>query len=586
MEILRLAQDHSRADARIVAMQQPASERTGSGASAGSGHDVDVLVVGGGVNGAGIARDLAGRGATVLLCEKDDLASHTSSSSTKLIHGGLRYLEYRQFGLVRKALLEREVLLKGAPHIMWPLRFVMPHDPSMRPAWMIRLGLFLYDHLARREVLPGSEMVELRRHVAGAPLKPEFTRGFVYSDGWVDDARLVVLCAVDAAERGATVLTGWSCSDALRGPSGWQVQLTSSTGATMPVRARALVNAAGPWAAQFLSRQAHASGPVALRLVKGSHIVVPKLFEHGHAYIFQNADGRIIFAIPYQDEFTLIGTTDVEHHGPIGEASIDPGEIDYLCAQASRYFARPVTPEQVVWTYSGVRPLLYDESGNLAAVTRDYRLELDSTGGAPLLSVWGGKITTFRKLAEQAADQVLAALAAAPGATASFGPAWTATATLPGGDLRRWLGDAAPPAADVDATFARFAEGLAARHPHLAPALIRRFARAYGTRAETLLGRGLGPEVAPGVHEGELAFLRDTEWARNGDDVLWRRSKLGLHLDLAGRRAVDAWMQGPAGAAAAKAPVRLDETQSVAGEEDPGSALADLAPTPKRTPAT
>ena len=323
-------------------------------------HDVDALVVGGGINGAGIARDLAGRGLSVLLCEKDDLAQHTSSASTKLIHGGLRYLEYYQFGLVRKALAEREVLLQGAPHIMWPLRFVMPHDPSMRPVWMIRAGLFLYDHLARREVLPPSRTVDLRAHPTGAPLKPTFTRAFVYSDGWVDDARLVVLCAVDAAERGATVLTRWRCADAARTEIAWHARLTDPQGTERQVRARALVNATGPWAAQFLGEQAHGRA-TALRLVKGSHIVVRRLFEHDHAYIFQSPDGRIIFAIPYEGAFTLIGTTDVEHHGPIGEVRIAPGEIAYLCEQASRYFARPVAPEQVVWTYSGVRPLLDDE---------------------------------------------------------------------------------------------------------------------------------------------------------------------------------------------------------------------------------
>jgi len=391
-------------------------------------------------------------------------------------------------------------------------------------------------------VLPGSEAVDLRRHVAGAPLKPAFTKGFVYSDGWVDDARLVVLCAVDAAARGATVLTRWGCRDAVRGPQGWQAQLASSrTGETMQVRARALVNAAGPWAAQFLSEHAHAKDRVALRLVKGSHIVVPKLFDHGHAYIFQNGDGRIIFAIPYEGDFTLIGTTDVEHRGPIGEARIDAEEIDYLCTQASRYFARPVTPEEVVWTYSGVRPLLYDESGNLAAVTRDYRLELDSAGGAPLLSVWGGKITTFRKLSEQAADQVLAALPARPDPGHRFGPAWTATSPLPGGDLRRWLGAGAPAETDVNATFERFAEALGARHAARPAPLVRRLARAYGTRAEALLAREPGREVAPGLFESELAFLRESEWAGSADDVLWRRSKLGLRMTPAERAAVAAW---------------------------------------------
>ena len=323
----------------------------------------DVCIVGGGINGAGIARDLAGRGCKVVLCEKDDLAAHTSSSSTKLIHGGLRYLEYYEFSLVRKALAEREVLLKSAPHIMWPLRFVMPHDPSMRPVWMIRIGLFLYDHLARREVLPPSRTVDLRAHPAGKPLKPVFSKGFVYSDGWVDDARLVVLNAIDAAERGATILTRTRCIDARRHSDHWQIRLESADGRQRELRARGLVNAAGPWAAQFLGKEAHQHGPKTLRLVKGSHIVVPRLFEHDHAYIFQNHDKRIIFAIPYEGEFTLIGTTDVEHHGPVGEARIDAAEIDYLCEQASRYFERPVTPAQVVWTYSGVRPLLDDESG-------------------------------------------------------------------------------------------------------------------------------------------------------------------------------------------------------------------------------
>ncbi len=514
-------------------------------AAAAAHIDTDVLVVGGGVNGAGIARDLAGRGAKVVLCEKDDLAAHTSSASTKLIHGGLRYLEYYEFALVRKALAEREVLLKSAPHIMRPLRFVMPHDPSMRPVWMIRIGLFLYDHLARREVLPPSRTVDLRRHVAGQPLDPRFTKGFVYSDGWVDDARLVALCAVDAAERGATVLTRTACVDAVRSASGWTTRLERAGGATTIVQARALVNAAGPWAAEFLTEHAHSLDRVALRLVKGSHIVVPKLFDHDHAYIFQNADGRIIFAIPYEGEFTLIGTTDVEHHGAIGAVHADTAEIAYLCEQASRYFARPILPADVVWTYSGVRPLLDDESGNPAAVTRDYRLELDARGGAPLLSIWGGKLTTFRKLAEEAVDRLLATLAPAPsasGESANWGDAWTETARLPGGDLSSALGTAAAPASDVTTTFERFASALALRHPDAAVQRVRRLAHAYGARAEGILARNPGREVAPGVFESELAYLRDKEWAVSGDDVLWRRSKLGLHLDAAGRAAITAWM--------------------------------------------
>ncbi|WP_298833404.1 glycerol-3-phosphate dehydrogenase [uncultured Piscinibacter sp.] len=491
--------------------------------------DCDVLVVGGGINGAGIARDLAGRGLKVVVAEKDDLASHTSSSSTKLIHGGLRYLEYYEFSLVRKALAEREVLLKSAPHIMWPLRFVMPHDPGMRPAWMIRAGLFLYDHLARREVLPGSTTVDLRSHPTGAPLKKTFRQGFVYSDGWVDDARLVVLNALDARSHGATVLTRTTCVDAKRGAAQWQATLQGLQGERRAVTARALVNAAGPWAAQFLAEHAHAPRQKSLRLVKGSHIVVPKMFDHDHAYIFQNPDKRIIFAIPYEADFTLIGTTDVEHRGAIGAARIDIDEIAYLCAQASRYFSRAVAPTDVVWSYSGVRPLLDDESGDPSAVTRDYSLELD-VAQAPLLNVWGGKITTFRRLAEEAADLLAAPLKAARGA-------WTERTFLPGGDLSATIG--APQRPDTD--FSRFVQALALAHPELPTPLVRRLARAYGARAVELLRRPLGPEVAPGLHEAELQFLHDEEWARCADDVLWRRSKLGLHYDERHRAAVDDW---------------------------------------------
>ncbi|HJV63485.1 MAG TPA: glycerol-3-phosphate dehydrogenase [Albitalea sp.] len=489
-----------------------------------------MLVVGGGINGAGIARDLAGRGWRVVLCEQDDLASHTSSAATKLVHGGLRYLEYYEFSLVRKALAEREVLLRSAPHIMRPLRFVMPHDPGMRPVWMIRAGLFLYDHLARREVLEGSRTVQLRRHPAGAPLKPGFTQGFEYSDGWVDDARLVVLNAIDAAERGATILTRWRCVDARRGATHWQARLQDAHGNERVVSARALVNAAGPWAGQFLAEQAHVPQPKSLRLVKGSHIVVPRLFDHPYAYIFQNPDRRIIFAIPYEGEFTLIGTTDVEHHGAVGEARIDAAETVYLCEQASRYFARAVAPADVVWSYSGVRPLLDDESGDPSAVTRDYLLDLNTAGGAPLLSVWGGKITTFRKLAEEAADLLARPLGNAHGA-------WTRGAFLPGGDLSGWIGAAQRPDADIE----RFDRALAARHPELAPALCSRLARDYGARVQTLLAAGLGGEVAPGLFEAELDYLHKQEWARSAEDVLWRRTKLGLHLDAAQREAVAAW---------------------------------------------
>ncbi|MDN8613758.1 glycerol-3-phosphate dehydrogenase [Variovorax ginsengisoli] len=509
-----------------------------------SATDFDVLIVGGGINGCGIARDLAGRGWRVLLCEKDDLAAHTSSSSTKLIHGGLRYLEYYEFSLVRKALQEREVLLKSAPHIMWPLRFVMPHDPSMRPAWMIRIGLFLYDHLARREVLPGSRTVDLRRHEAGAALKPAFKRGFVYSDGWVDDARLVVLNALDARARGAEVLTRTRCASAQRSADGWTAVLEGPEG-RRTVRARAVVNAAGPWAEAFLRGVAHSAQGEALatrhlRLVKGSHIVVPRVFGHDHAYIFQNPDKRIIFAIPYQDDFTLIGTTDIELQGDDpGAARIGADEIDYLCEQASRYFAQPVKPSDVVWTYSGVRPLLDDASGDPAAVTRDYMLE-SNTAAAPLLSVWGGKITTFRKLAEDAADEVGRML----GETRS---AWTDGAFMAGGDLADWIG-ATTRSTRPDDDFERFVAAVQVRHPWLEPALAHRLARAYGARISEVLGDAasmaeLGPAVAPGLHERELHYLQDQEWACSGDDVLWRRSKLGLRFTPQQRDQVGAWMQ-------------------------------------------
>ena len=495
----------------------------------------DALVVGGGINGAGVARDLAGRGLSVLLCEQHDLASHTSSASSKLIHGGLRYLEHYEFRLVAKALAEREVLLKSAPHLMRSLRFVMPLDERMRPAWMIRAGLFLYDHLAKREWLPGTERLKLRQHPTGAPLQARLKTGFAYSDGWVDDARLVVACAQDAVARGATVLTRTACVDARREADlGWQLRLRHVSGNEFMVRARALVNAAGPWAAQFLAEHVKQGGVPErrnLRLVKGSHIVVPQCFTHDHAYIFQNPDGRILFAIPYEGRFTLIGTTDVEHHGPIGHVRISEDEIAYLCAQASRYFTQPVTPGDVLWTYAGVRPLLDDEHGNPAEVTRDYRLELEAPeGAAPLLNLWGGKLTTFRRLAEDAADLLAPRLGNSRGA-------WTRGALLPGGDLSTWIGLPQQP----DADFERFVAALTAQHPGHPPPLLRRWAHAYGSAIATLLAAPLGNEIAPGVFEAELAYLRDHEWARTGEDVLWRRSKLGLHLSEAERARVAAW---------------------------------------------
>lgn len=487
----------------------------------------DVLVVGGGINGAGIARDAAGRALRVLLCEQDDLAAHTSSASTKLIHGGLRYLEYREFGLVRKALQEREVLLRAAPHIIAPLRFVMPHVPGLRPAWMIRAGLFLYDHLSHRTILPGSRGIDLRRHAAGAPLTGDIRRGFVYSDARVDDARLVVLNALGAQQRGAEILTRTRLVEARDTRGTWRAVLQDADGARRTVEARALVNAAGPWVGELLRGPIGRPAQHHVRLVKGSHIVTHRLFEHDHAYIFQNPDKRIVFAIPYEGEFTLIGTTDVEYHGDPSEVAISDDETAYLCETINRYFARPITPSDVVWSYAGVRPLL-EEAGvdNPSAATRDYRLDLD-VSGAPLLSVFGGKITTYRRLAEEALDLLAHPLGIAA-------PSWTATVPLPGGDV-------------PDADIARFAAALHDRHPWLPAKLAQRYAHAYGTRAHALLDGAaaldaLGDQLAPGLYEAEARYLMTHEWARSADDILWRRTKLGLHATSADARRVDEWL--------------------------------------------
>ncbi len=481
-----------------------------------------MLVVGGGINGVGIARDLAGRGLQVLLVEQDDLAAHTSSASTKLIHGGLRYLEHGDFALVRKALQERERLLASAPHLMHPMRFVLPHDPQRRPAWMIRVGLFLYDHLAHREHLPDSESIELPGHPLAAPLKPGLARAFVYSDGWVDDARLVVACAIDARERGARIWTRTRCTEAEWSDGLWRVRLDTTVGPPdfTVVRARAVVNATGPWVEGFDRDVLRTGDAHRLRLVQGSHIVIRRSFGHDHAYLFQNPDGRILFAIPYEGEFTLIGTTDHEVQGDPAVSRMTGDERDYLCAQASRWLGEPVCPDDIVWSFSGVRPLLDDAAGEAAAVTRDYLLQTDDVRGR--LSVWGGKITTFRKLSEQVADTVEAMLGG------SAGP-WTAQARLPGAE-----------SGTSEAT-------LAVRWPWLPEALRRRWWRAYGDRVDRIVGSAasladLGAEIASGVTEAELSHLMREEWALTGEDVLWRRSKLGLHLDEAQREAVRVWM--------------------------------------------
>ena len=496
--------------------------------------DCDLLIVGGGINGVGIARDAAGRGLRVILCEQHDLAQHTSSSSTKLIHGGLRYLEYYEFRLVRKALQEREVLLRTAPHIMWPLRFVMPHDATQRPAWMIRAGLFLYDTLAKRRFLPASGAIRLKQHAAGAPLKGDYRRGFVYSDGWVDDARLVVLNAMDARERGARIMTRTRCTGAQREGNGWHVALQSESGISYQVSARAMVNAAGPWTAQFAQAAQDGKNHYGLRLIKGSHIVVPRLFDHPYAYIFQNPDKRIIFAIPYHNDFTLIGTTDLEYTGDPGHVSIDPAEVQYLCDMANRYFTRQISAQDVAWSYSGVRPLLDDSAQNASAITRVYLLDYDGNG-APLLNIWGGKITTYRKLAEEAMEILAPALELTA-------PTWTADAPLPGGDLEQ----AGKLVVKVD--FDHFLQGVRRDYPWLPEPLAQRYSRCYGSRVTTMLaGAGsmadLGEELSPGLNVIEVRYLCQHEWARSAEDILWRRTKLGLYSKPEHVARLGAWLQ-------------------------------------------
>jgi glycerol-3-phosphate dehydrogenase len=485
---------------------RPGSGRAGGPAPGPTGGRYDVLVIGGGIN--------------------------TSSASTKLIHGGLRYLEHAEFRLVAKALAEREVLLAAAPHVIWPLRFVLPYEPHLRPAWMIRGGLFLYDHLARRRRLPASRAIDLARHPAGAPLARRARPGFEYSDGWVDDARLVVLNALDAHERGARILTRTRCRRLARVPDGWSATLEGADGTRTEVQARACVNATGPWVAGFLDQSTPVRARHGVRLVRGSHIVVRRLYDHPYAYIFQNEDRRIIFAIPYEREFTLIGTTDVEYRGDPARVAITADETAYLCAHASHYFTRQLDPAAVVASYSGVRPLLEDESADPSSVTRDYAFELDAEG-APLLSVFGGKITTYRRLAEDALGRLLPRLGCAA-------RAWTRAAPLPGGDM---------PDGDYDA----FRAALGLRLPAMPATLLDRWARAYGTRVATLLGgatspAALGAEVLPGLYAREIDYLRDHEWARTAADILWRRSKLGLHLPAAAAARLDAWLaQAPPG---------------------------------------
>jgi len=476
--------------------------------------DFDLGIIGGGINGAGIARDAAGRGIRVLLVEQNDLASATSSASTKLIHGGLRYLEQGALRLVREALAEREVLLRNAPHLIRPLRFVLPHHDALRPAWQLRAGLFLYDRLGGREILPGTEVLDLTHGEVAVPLKRRYKIGFEYSDCRVDDSRLVMLNAVDAAERGAVIRTRTRLARADRDELVWRLAL-KSRGRRDIVTARVLVNATGPWVAVVAGQILRRNTSIPVRLVKGSHIVVPKLFAHDHAYIFQSGDGRVVFAIPYEGDFTLIGTTDEDYDGDPAAVAASSEEITYLCRTANAYFRETIEPEHVVWAYAGVRPLHGDRTQAPKDISRDYLLTLDAPHReAPLLTVYGGKITTYRRLAEAALERI-----------ANFfvtGPAWTAHAPLPGGDFP-WDG--------FDALLAR-TRGL---WPFLSETHARRLVAAYGTRIDRIFGQGrnpedLGPWFGTELTGAEVRHWMRSEWAERAEDVLWRRSKLGLRL--------------------------------------------------------
>jgi glycerol-3-phosphate dehydrogenase len=470
----------------------------------------DIAVIGGGINGVGIAADAAGRGLSVFLCEKDDLASHTSSASSKLIHGGLRYLEHYEFRLVREALAEREVLLAKAPHIVKPMRFVLPHRPHLRPAWMIRVGLFMYDHLGKREKLPASRTL---RFGNDSPLKASITRGFEYSDCWVDDARLVVLNAMAARESGAHVHTQTRCINAHRSNGVWHLNMQRANGSLFSIRAKALVNAAGPWVAKFIRDDLKLESQYGIRLIQGSHLIVPRLYEGDNAFILQNEDQRIVFTIPYLDRFTIIGTTDREYQGDPGKVSITEGETEYLLNVVNEHFKKQLNRSDILRTYSGVRPLCNDESDNPSAITRDYTLSLSgSAEEAPILSVFGGKLTTYRKLAESAMAQLAPFFP-------QMKPNWTATASLPGGE-------------DMTSPHALTSE-LRTRFDWLPTEVARRWARTYGSRSWRLVEgvqslADMGEHLGGGLYTREVDYLCSEEWALSAEDILWRRSKLGL----------------------------------------------------------
>jgi glycerol-3-phosphate dehydrogenase len=497
----------------------------------------DIAIIGGGINGCGIARDAAGRGLRVFLCEQGDLASGTSSASTKLIHGGLRYLEHLEFRLVREALVEREVLWSIAPHIISPMRFVLPHREGLRPAWVLRLGLLLYDHIGGRKLLPPTRTIDFDRDPTGIPLKRgEFSRGFEYSDCWVDDARLVVLNARDAADRGATITTRTKLLSGERKATLWRLQLEDcARQKRTTVAAKIVVNAAGPWVHQVL-HSLNVTIDAKVRLVQGSHIVVPKLFEHDRGYIFQNGDGRVLFALPYERDFTLVGTTDQDYVGDPALVRASAEEVAYICKSASRYFARTVTQRDVVWTYSGVRALYDDGESAPQSASRDYVLSLNAPAeAAPLLSIFGGKLTTYRKLAEQALSLLAAKL---PSLRRRAG--WTSRSPLPGGDF---------PVGGLKA----YLDRLCAEQSWLPRSLAHRLARSYGTRAERVVADAermgdMGCVFGADLSAREVHYLVSQEWARTSEDVLWRRSKLGLCLDPNETRDLSAYLEAIDGA--------------------------------------
>ena len=510
----------------------------------------DLFIIGGGINGCGIARDAAGRGLSVGLAEMNDLGSATSSASTKLFHGGLRYLEYFEFRLVREALIERETLLKAMPHISWPMRFVLPYHKDMRfesntptskllglimpwmkgrrPAWLIRLGLFMYDHLGGRDILPGTKTLDLTGSKEGAPLQDRFAKAYEYSDCWVEDTRLVVLNARDAEAHGARIMTRTQVISATCEDGIWRIETRNTENNEVTTHhARMLVNAGGPWVGDIIQSKVRLNSREGVRLVRGSHIVTKRLYDHDKCYFFQGTDGRIIFAIPYETDFTLIGTTDAEHDDPSKTPVCTPEEQEYLLDFANQYFKRQLTRDDVVWTYSGVRPLYDDGASSATAATRDYTLKVDTSTGAPMLNIFGGKITTYRRLAESAMEKVSAQLGLAD-------RKWTAGVPLPGGDFA------------VDGV-ARLVADLKTSYPFLTDFWALRLVRAYGTEAVDVLGTAkdaddLGRDFGATLTEAEINWLMTHEYARTAEDVVWRRNRLGLRLSAKQTQEIDDWM--------------------------------------------